>query len=105
MFKFFIVILILITFFLLSLFIDGLMKLNKQEKENTRNIVREGIEGYLDQTFGIGTVEIFKSILDAEGNLGYKVYMPHYEWFKSPKYQWFEVYATNQGFHHSEIKE
>jgi len=97
-------VLIAITLILLSVFIDGLMELQKQEMEEKRNIVREGMEGYLDQTFGFGTVKIFKSILDAEGNFGYLVYLPHYEWFKSPKYKWYEVFATQKGFHHSEVE-
>jgi hypothetical protein len=80
------------------------MELYKKEKEDKKNIIREGMEGYLDQHFGFGTVKVFKSILDAEGNLRYLIYLPRYEWFKSPKYQWFEVYATPNGFHHVKIE-
>jgi hypothetical protein len=32
------------------------------------------------------------------------VYLPKYEWFKSPKYEWYEVYATQSGFKHEAIK-
>lgn len=104
MLKLLIFVLLAITLILLSVFIDGLMKLHKQEEEDRKNIVREGMEGYLDQTFGIGPVKIFKSILDAEGNIRYLVYLPQYEWFKAPKYQWFEVYATQNGFQHNRIE-
>ncbi|MEH7335040.1 hypothetical protein V7161_20640 [Neobacillus drentensis] len=97
-------ILISITLVLLGIFIDGLMELHKKDEEDKKNIVREGIEGYLDKTFGFGAVKIFKSILDAEGNFGYLVYLPHYEWFKSPKYKWYEVFDTQSGFQHNEIE-
>lgn len=104
LFKILVFVLIPISLIFLSVFIDGLMELHKQEKEDKKNMVREGMEGYLDQTFGIGTVTIFKSILDAEGNLRYLVYLPRYEWFKYPKYQWYEVYTTHKGFQHFEIE-
>ena len=97
-------VLIAITLILLSLFIDGLMQLYKQEKEDKKNTVRDGMEGYLDQTFGIGPVKIFKTIQDADGNLRYLVYLPQYEWFKTPQYKWYEVYATQNGFQHNEIE-
>ena len=100
MLKIFIFILILITLILLSIFIDGLMGLHKQEREDKKNMVRDGMEGYLDKTFGFGNVTIFRSILDAEGTTRYLVYLPKYEWFKSPKYEWYEVYATQSGFKH-----
>ena len=87
------------------MFIDGLMKLHKQENADKKSHVKEGMEGYMDQTFGIGSFKIFKSTIDAEGKLRYLVYLPKYEWFKSPEYQWYEVYATNSGFVHIEIKE
>lgn len=104
MLKLFVFVLILITLVLLSIFIDGLMELHKQEKEDKVNMVREGMEGYLDKTFGFGNVTIFKSILDADGNTRYLVYLPKYEWFKSPKYDWYEVYATQNGYQHIELK-
>lgn len=104
MLKLLIFVLILITLVLLSIFIDGVLELHKQEKEEKKNIVRDGMEGYLDRTFGFGYVTIFKSILDAEGNISYLVYLPKYEWFKSPKYDWYEVYATKSGFRHDVIK-
>ncbi|MGG3468657.1 hypothetical protein ABES02_14395 [Neobacillus pocheonensis] len=104
MLKLLVFVLIAITLILLSVFIDGLMELQKQELEEKKNIIREGIEGYLDRTFGFGTVKIFKSLLDAEGNLGYLVYLPHYEWFKSPQYKWYEVFATQKGFQHDEVE-
>lgn len=101
---FLVFVLIPINLILLSVFFDGLMRLYKQEKEDKKNLVREGMEGYLDQTFGYGTVKIFKSVHDAEGNVRYLVYLPTYEWFKSQKNQWYEVYATHNGFHHNEIE-
>lgn len=104
MVKILIFVLIAITLILLSIFFTGLTELHKQEKEDRKNIVREGIEGNLDQIFGLGTVKIFKSIYVAEGNLRHVVYLPQYEWFKSPKYQWYEVYATQNGFQHIEIQ-
>ena len=91
MLKIFIFVLILITLVLLSIFIDGLLALHKQEQEDKKKMVRDGMEGYLDKTFGFGNVTIFKSILDAEGTTRYLVYLPKYEWFKSPKYEWYEV--------------
>ncbi|MEH7009796.1 hypothetical protein V7087_03110 [Neobacillus niacini] len=100
MLKLFIFVLILITLVLLSLFIDGVLKLHNQEKEYKKDIIRDGMEGYLDKTFGFDNVTIFKSIFDADGNTRYIVYLPKYEWFKSPKYEWFEVYATQSGFKH-----
>ncbi|MFP5111752.1 hypothetical protein ACSU64_05170 [Bacillaceae bacterium C204] len=96
--------LIAITLVLLSVFADGLIKLYKEEKEAEKNVVLDGMEGYLAQTFGIGPVKIFKSILDADGNIRYLIYLPQYEWFKSPKYKWYEVYATKNGFQHHEIE-
>lgn len=89
---------------LLSIFIDGVMELHKQEKLDQEKIIRDGMEGYLDRTFGFGKVTIFKSILDADGNTRYLVYLPKYEWFKSPKYEWFEVFATQSGFKHIALK-
>ncbi|NWQ41452.1 hypothetical protein MLOOGBEN_12190 [Bacillus sp. EB106-08-02-XG196] len=104
MLKIFIFVLILITLVLLSMFIDGVMELHKKEMEEKKNIIREGMEGYLDRTFGFGNVTIFKSIFDAEGNTRYLVYLPKYEWFKAPKYEWYEVYSTNSGYKHQAIK-
>jgi hypothetical protein len=102
--KLLIFILILIALVLLSMFIDGVMELHKQEKEEKRNIIRDGMVGYLDRTFGFGTVTIFKTILDADGNTRYLVYLPRYKWFQSPKYDWYEVYATQNGYNHDPIK-
>jgi hypothetical protein len=102
--KILIFVLIAITLILLSLFFTGLMELHTQEKEDKKDMVREGMEGYLNKTFGFGTVKIFKSLLDAEGNIRYLVYLPQVEWFKAPKYQWYDVYASQNGFHHSEIE-
>jgi hypothetical protein len=96
-------VLILITLILLSIFIGGMIDLYKKEQEDKKDIVREGLEGYLDQIFGFGKVTIFKSILDADGNVRYLIYLPKYEWFKSGKYEWYEVYATQQGFQHNEV--
>jgi hypothetical protein len=102
--KLVIFVLILITLVLLSIFIVGVLELHKQEKEDKKNIIRDGMEGYLDKTFGIGNVTIFKTILDADGNTRYLVYLPMYEWFKSPQYKWYEVYATQNGFNHEAVK-
>ncbi|ETI69392.1 hypothetical protein [Neobacillus vireti] len=104
MYQLFIFVLITITLVLLSMFITGLMEQYKTEKEEQKMIIRDGVLGYLDQTFGFGKVKIFKSILDAEGNEGYVVYLPGYEWFKSPTYQWYEVYAVGSDYRHAEIK-
>ncbi|MEH7083043.1 hypothetical protein V7139_09965 [Neobacillus drentensis] len=93
--------LIAITLVLLSIFVDGLMRLYKEEKEAEKNVVRDGMEGYL---YGMGPVKIFKTIHDADGNLSYLVYLPQYEWFKAPTYKWYEVYATKNGFQHQEIE-
>lgn len=95
--------LILITFFLLSLFIDGMMKLHNEEEAGKRNLIREGIEGYLDQTFGYGAVRLFNTLIDANGKLIHVVYKPTYEWFKTPTYHWYEVYVTDNGYKHVEI--
>lgn len=104
MFKLLIFALIAITLVLLSIFIDGLMKLYKEEKEAEKNVVRDGMDGYLDQTFGIGPVKIFKTMFDADGNERYLIYLPQYQWFKSPKYKWYEVYSTKNGFQHHEVE-
>jgi hypothetical protein len=104
LFTLFVVVLTIITFFLLPIFIDGLIKLHKQEEVEKKDIIREGMEGYLDKIFGYGMAKMFKSIPDAEGNIRQVVYLPQYEWFKSPKYQWFEVYATADGYEHMEIE-
>jgi hypothetical protein len=104
MFQLFIFVLIAITLVLLSMFFAGLMEQYKTEKEEKKSIVRDGMLGYLDRTFGFGTVKIFNSFLDAEGNEGYLVYLPMYEWFKSPTYQWYEVYAVASDFRHAEIE-
>ncbi|WP_342042669.1 hypothetical protein [Bacillus sp. OTU2372] len=104
MFKLLIFVLIAITLILLSLFIDGLMGLYKKEKEEAKNTVREGIIGYMDQTFGFEMAKVFKSIHDAEGNVRYLVYLPQYAWFKSPNYQWYEVYATHNGYQHNKVE-
>lgn len=103
MFTLMIFVLIAVTLILLSIFAVGLSELHKQEQEDKKNMVREGIEGYLDQIFGYGLAKIFKSIYDADGNLGYVVYLPQYEWFKSTHYKWFEVFETNHGYQHVEI--
>lgn len=103
MLKLLVFILIAVTLILLSIFITGLMELHKQEQDARKSIGRDGLEGYLDQIFGFGAAKIFKTVFDAEGNLGYLVYLPQYKWFQSPTYKWYEVYATNTGFQHSEI--
>ncbi|PEQ90557.1 hypothetical protein CN481_16940 [Bacillus sp. AFS006103] len=103
MFNLFVFVLIAITLVLLSIFVDGLMTLHKEEKEADKNHVRDGMEGYLDQTFGFGFVKIFKTMLDSDGNVRYLVYLPQYEWFKAPQYKWYEVYATKSGYQHNEI--
>jgi hypothetical protein len=102
--KLFVFVLILFTLVLISMFIDGVVELHKQEKEEKKNIIRDGMEGYLDKTFGFGNVTLYKTILDAEGNTSYLVYLPKYEWFKAPKYEWYEVCATKNGFTHEAIE-
>jgi hypothetical protein len=47
--KLFIFVVILITLVVLSMFIDGVLELHKQEKEDKKNIIRDGMEGYLDK--------------------------------------------------------
>jgi hypothetical protein len=97
------VVLVPLTIMLLGAFVNGLFELSHEEKEERKRIIREGIEGYLDRTFGYNTAKIFKSLLDSNGLLSYIVYLPHYEWFKTPRYQWFEVCTTNNGYNHTEI--
>ena len=105
MFNFLIfVVLVPVTIMLLGAFVNGLFELSQEEKEERKRIIREGIEGYLDRTFGYETTKIFKKIIYSDGILSYLIYLPHYEWFKAPKYQWFEVYATENGFNHTEIE-
>lgn len=96
--------LIVLTLIMVSIFIGGLLDLHKQEMEEKKNWVRAGMEGYLDQTFGYGNVKVFKSMVDANGNECYLVYLPQLKWFKTPKYKWYEVYATQSGFEHYEVK-
>jgi regulatory protein YycI of two-component signal transduction system YycFG len=43
--KLFIFVLILITLVLLSIFIDGVLEIHKQEKEDKKNFIRDGMEG------------------------------------------------------------
>ncbi|MBY0147398.1 hypothetical protein [Neobacillus niacini] len=104
MLKLFVFVLILFTLVLISMFIDGVVELHKQEKEEKKNIIRDGMKGYLDKTFGFGNVTLYKTILDAEGNTCYLVYLPKYEWFKAPKYEWYEVCATQSGYKHEAVK-
>lgn len=104
MLKLFVFVLILITLVLMSMFIDGVVELHFKEKEEKKNITRDGVEGYLDKTFGFGNVTLYKTILDAEGNTRFLVYLPKYEWFKAPKYEWYEVYATQSGYKHEAVK-
>ncbi|PLS01865.1 hypothetical protein [Neobacillus cucumis] len=97
--------LIIITLILVSIFIGGLMDLYKQELEEKKNMVRDGIEGYLDQTFGFRKVKVFKTLIDADGYVRYMVYLPQFEWFKSPTYTWYEVYQTQSGgFQHIDVE-
>lgn len=88
----------------MSIFIDGLLKLHKQELKEKSKLVRDGLEGYLDQVFGRECATLFNTIADAEGNMSYLVYLPKNEWFKSANYQWFEVYANQNGYHHKQIE-
>lgn len=104
MFKLLIFVLIAITLVLMSIFFAGLTELHKKETEERKNLVRAGMEGYLDQMFGFGMAKLFKTIYDAEGNLRYVVYLPQNKWFKAPKYKWYEVYETQTGFQHVEIQ-
>ncbi|MEH7108792.1 MULTISPECIES: hypothetical protein [Bacillaceae] len=104
MFKIFIFVLIAVTLIMLSIFMDGMIDLYKQEEEKRKNTVRDGLEGYLDQVFGFGRVRIFKTLIDADGSVRYVVYLPKYEWFKAPTYTWYEVYLTNKGFRHNEFQ-
>ena len=98
------VVLVPVTIMLLGAFVNGLFELSHEEKEERKRMIREGIEGYLDRTFGYGTAKIFKKILYSDGILGYVIYLPHYEWFKAPRFQWFEVYATDNAYNHIEIE-
>lgn len=97
-------ILIAATLILLSMFVDGVLELYKLEEEEKSHIVRDGLDGYLDRTFGFGKVTLFKTMLDCEGNIRYLVYLPEYEWFKAPKYKWYEVFATQNGYRHLELE-
>lgn len=103
MFTWLLFVIIAVTLVLLSIFVVGLTELHKQEQADKKNTIREGIDGYLDQIFGYGIAKIFKSIYDADGNQGYLIYLPQYEWFKSPKYKWYEVNVTHNGYHHIEL--
>ncbi|WP_042355615.1 hypothetical protein [Bacillus rubiinfantis] len=98
-------ILIAVTLVLLSMFVSGLMELYKKEQEEAKNTIRDGMEGYLDQTFGFGKVKMFKTLYDADGTIRYLVYLPKYEWFKTPEFKWYEVYSTEGGFQHAEIQQ
>lgn len=103
MLKILVFVLIAINLVLLSMFFEGLIEQYKLEKEEAKNTVKGGMEGYLEQTFGIGAFKIFKSMVDIDGNVRYLVYLPKYEWFKAPTYQWYEVYATQNGYQHTEV--
>ncbi|MFZ7945920.1 MULTISPECIES: hypothetical protein [Bacillaceae] len=104
MVQIFVFVLIAVTLVLLSMFVDGVIELYKVEKEEKNHMSRDGLDGYLDKTFGFGKVKLYKTVLDSEGNLHYLVYLPKYEWFKAPEYQWFEVFATHTGYQHCECE-
>ncbi|WP_142922571.1 hypothetical protein [Neobacillus notoginsengisoli] len=104
MLKFLVFILIPVTLVVLAIFIEGLLELYKLKREEENSLAREGMEGYLDQQFGYKKVRVFKKIYDAEGAVRYMVYLPSYEWFKAPNYQWYEVFSTEQGYKHCEIE-
>lgn len=89
----------------LIVFIKELMELHKKDKEYEKSLGKDDINLYIEKTFGKGKFVIFKSMSDDEGNLRHTIYLPNYEWFKSPQYQWFEVYATNNSFNHIKIEE
>jgi hypothetical protein len=88
--------LVLVTVFLLMLFVDGLRGLREEEKSD--------VELFLDALFGKDKGKVFKSV-NYEGDLRHIVYLPHYEWFKTPTYKWFEVYTDeNDAFNYMEIE-
>ncbi|WP_059172530.1 hypothetical protein [Bacillus sp. FJAT-27445] len=103
MLKFLVFVLLPITLVLLAIFAQELFELHKQEKEEKKSLVREGMEGYLDQLFGYRNAKVFKVVYDADGNERYMVYFPSYAWFKEPTYKWYEVYQVQNGYRHSEI--
>jgi hypothetical protein len=81
------------------------MELHKEDKEYEKSIGSEEIKSYIEKTFGKGNFQIFRSLVDEEGKLRHIVYLSKYDWFKTPEYQWFDVYATNNGYKHSKIEE
>jgi len=81
-------------------FIEDCVELHKQEIEQFKSDLLE----FLEKTFGKDKFEIFKSSLYDDGILRHIIYVPHYEWFKSPQYQWYEVYATNTDYHFNKIE-
>lgn len=91
----FFVVLLPLSIVLLFVFFKGLMDLHEQEKGE--------LERYIDSMFGKGKTRLFQSILDDAGEVRHLVYSPDYQWFKSPKYRWFEVSTENNGFRHNEV--
>jgi hypothetical protein len=90
---------------LITMFVKGMIALHKQEKEYGSSIGKDGYLLYMEKAFGIGKFEIFNSIYDeVEGKFRYTVFSPHYEWFKTPKYTWYEVSATENGYQHNVIE-
>lgn len=96
MFKLLFAFLVLVTVFLLIVFISGLGDLREEEKSD--------FERYLDKIFGKNRGKIFKSVVYDNGDLSQIVYVPQSEWFKAPKYQWFEFYVEDDEYKYVEIE-
>jgi hypothetical protein len=90
----------------LAVFIFYLVELSKREPAAAveSSVVKPEWFVYLENKLGLGEFKLFKTMMDAEGDLVHIVYLPHYEWFKAPEYRWFEVYDTNAGFKHNEME-
>jgi hypothetical protein len=85
--------------------IRELKELYQKDVEFEKSAGRDEIKQYIDKTFGNGNYKVFKSLLDGEGRLRNIIYLSQYEWFKTPTYQWYDVYATEKGYNHTMIEE
>jgi hypothetical protein len=94
-------VLLILCFFV---FFNDLKEIHKEDIEYLKSIGGEEIKQYIEKTFGKGNFTILKSMVDENGKLGHIIYLPRNEWFKSENYEWYDVYATNNGYSHKKAE-
>jgi hypothetical protein len=77
----------------------------KKEKEEEKKAGSDEIKQYMEKTFGKGKAEILKSRLDLEGKLNHLVFIPKYEWFQDSTYEWYDVFAHQNGYKHEKLEQ